>query len=141
MPTHHLTERGGNKKQEENICLFAQTNFRNQMRRFGIKTDDRRRHMYVIGKTGMGKTTMMENMVLHDIYNGHGVGIVDPHGDFAEKIIDYIPPERINDVVYLNPADTEFPIGFNILEIKSEEQKHLITGGLMATFKKIWPDV
>jgi len=125
----------------EDICLFAQTNFRNQLRRFGIKTDDRRRHMYVIGKTGMGKTTMLENMVLQDIYKGHGIGVVDPHGDFAEKIIDYIPQNRINDVVYVNPADSAFPIGFNILEVKNEEQKHLIAAGLMATFKKIWPDV
>jgi len=141
MPTHHLQTKSDAPKPKEEICLFAQTNFRNQMIKFGIKTDDRRRHMYVIGKTGMGKTTMMENMVLHDIYNGHGVGIVDPHGDFAEKIINYIPPHRINDVVYLNPADVEHPIGFNIFEVQTEEQKHLIASGLMATFQKIWPDV
>ncbi len=140
MPTHQLLSR--DKKPEENdVCLFAETNFRNQMRRFGIKTDDRRRHMYVIGKTGMGKTTMMENMVLSDIYKGHGVGIVDPHGDFAERIIDFIPANRINDVVYINPADVANPIGFNILEVQNEEQKHLIAAGLMGTFKKIWPDV
>lgn len=140
MPSIHHRPKGSEEVKEE-ICLFAQTNFRNQMRRFGIKLDDRRRHMYVIGKTGMGKTTLMENMVLHDMYAGHGVGIVDPHGDFAEKILDYIPPSRINDVVYFNPADVEFPIGFNILEVKSEEQKHLVASGLMAIFKKIWPDV
>ncbi len=141
MPTHQLKPKDQRKEEKEEVCVFAQTNFRSQMRKFGIKLDDRRRHMYVIGKTGMGKTTMMENMVLHDIYAGHGVGVVDPHGDFAEKIIDYIPPHRINDVVYFNPADLNFPIGFNILEVKSEEQKHLVAAGLMATFKKIWPDV
>lgn len=141
MPTHHLTQRGQEPQKPQDICLFAQTNFRNQMRRFGIKTDDRRRHMYVIGKTGMGKTTMMENMVLNDIYKGHGVGIVDPHGDFAEKIINFIPSNRVNDIVYFNPADTDHPIGFNILEVQFEEQKHLIASGLMGTFKKIWPDV
>ncbi len=140
MPSPHHRPKGAEQQPEE-ICLFAQTNFRNQMRRFGVKLDDRRRHMYIIGKTGMGKTTMMENMVLHDIYAGHGVGVVDPHGDFAEKILDYIPSNRINDVVYFNPADVEFPIGFNILEVKSEEQKHLVASGLMAIFKKIWPDV
>lgn len=129
------------KKIEDDVCLFGQTNFRNQLIRFGIKTDDRRRHMYIIGKTGMGKTTMMENMVLNDIYKGHGVGIVDPHGDFAEKIIDYIPSRRINDVVYFNPSDTDNPIGFNILEVRDEKQKHLVASGLMAIFKKIWPDV
>ena len=111
------------------------------MHRFGIKVDDRRRHMYVVGKTGMGKTTLMENMVLHDIYQGHGVGVVDPHGDFAEKIINYIPSYRINDVIYINPSDVQYPIGFNILEVQNEEQKHLVAAGLMGIFKKIWPDV
>ena len=127
-------------KAKEDICLFGQTNYRNQLTRFGIKTDDRRRHMYIIGKTGMGKTTMMENMVLNDIYKGHGLGIVDPHGDFAEKIIDFIPSRRINDVVYFNPSDTDNPIGFNILEVSDEKQKHLVAAGLMGIFKKIWPD-
>jgi len=141
MPLHQLQPAGKQEVDEEAVCLFAQTNFRNQMRRFGIKTDDRRRHMYVIGKTGMGKTTLMENMVLQDIYKGNGIGVVDPHGDFAEKILNFIPPHRINDVVYFNPADVGFPIGFNILEVKSEEQKHLVAAGLMAVFKKIWPDV
>jgi hypothetical protein len=140
MTAPQLRSAGLVKKDKEDICLFGQTNFRNQLRRFGIKTDDRRRHMYIIGKTGMGKTTMMENMVLHDIYKGNGVGIVDPHGDYAEKIIDYIPPRRINDVVYLNPSDTDNPIGFNILEVKNDEQKHLVAAGLMGIFKKIWPD-
>jgi len=141
MPIVNLQPKGAGKRIEEDICVFAQTNFRNQLRKFGIKTDDRRRHMYVIGKTGMGKTTMMENMVLNDIYKGHGVGVVDPHGDFAEKIINYIPPHRINDVVYFNPGDVNYPIGFNILEVQTEEQKHLVASGLMAIFKKIWPDV
>lgn len=141
MPTHHLQKANEEETPQEEICIFAQTNFRNRPHRFGVKLDDRRRHMYVIGKTGMGKTTMMENMVLSDIYKGHGVGVVDPHGDFAEKILDYIPSHRINDVIYFNPADVEYPIGFNVLEAKTAEQKHLIAAGLMATFKKIWPDV
>ncbi|MBT3949258.1 type IV secretion system DNA-binding domain-containing protein [Candidatus Parcubacteria bacterium] len=140
MPIENLKPKG-EEKIKEDICIFAQTNYRSQPVKFGTKTDDRRRHMYVIGKTGMGKTTMMENMVLHDIYKGHGVGVVDPHGDFAEKLVDFIPSSRINDVIYLNPSDIDFPIGFNILEVKSEEQKHLIASGLMGIFKKIWPDV
>lgn len=141
MPTPQLQQVNRAPEEKESICLFAQTNYRNALRRFGIKLDDRRRHMYVIGKTGMGKTTMLENMVLHDIYNGHGIGIVDPHGDFAEKIINYVPSNRINDVIYVNPADVNFPIGFNILEVYNEEQKHLVAAGLMGVFKKIWPDV
>ena len=128
-------------KPNPDVNFFGATNFRNQNRRFGIKLDDRRRHMYVVGKTGMGKTTLLENMVLNDIYAGHGVGLVDPHGDFAEKIIDYIPANRINDLVYFNPADIDFPIGFNILETIRPEQKHLVASGLMGVFKKIWPDV
>jgi len=123
------------------INFFGMTNFRNQNRKFGIKLDDRRRHTYVVGKTGMGKTTMLENMVLNDIYAGNGVGVVDPHGDFAEKIIDYIPANRINDVVYFNPSDMDYPIGFNILETVNPAYKHLVASGLMGVFKKIWPDV
>ena len=124
-----------------NICLFGETDFRSQKKRFGIKLDDRRRHMYVIGKTGMGKTTLLENMMIHDIYAGHGLGIIDPHGDTAEKIIDYIPSDRINDVVYFNPADVAYPIGFNILETVNPDHKHLVVSGLMGVFKKIWPYV
>lgn len=123
------------------INFFGLTNYRNQNRKFGIKIDDRRRHMYLVGKTGMGKTTILENMVLNDIYAGHGVGLVDPHGDFAEKVIDFIPPHRVNDIVYFNPADIDFPIGFNILESVNPEYRHLVASGLMGVFKKIWPDV
>lgn len=128
-------------KGDPNVNYFGMTNYRNAFRKFGIKLDDRRRHMYIVGKTGMGKTTLMENMILNDIYAGHGVGLVDPHGDYAEKIINYIPPNRINDVVYFNPADINYPIGFNILETINPEHKHLVASGLMGVFKKIWPDV
>lgn len=126
---------------ETEITLFGEVNFRNQHKRFGIKTDDRRRHMYVIGKTGMGKTTLLENMILSDIYAGHGCCYIDPHGDTAEKLVNFIPSHRVNDVVYFNPADVDFPIGFNILETEAEWQKPLVASGLMGVFKKIWPDV
>lgn len=126
---------------ENEITLFGETNFRNQRTRFGIKTDDRRRHVYVIGKTGMGKTTMLENMLASDLKNGHGCCLIDPHGDSAEKILDFIPANRVNDVVYFNPADMDYPIGFNILEITDPRQKHLVAAGLMGVFKKLWPDV
>ncbi len=130
-----------NHDHENEITLFAETNFRDARRRFGIKTDDRRRHMYIIGKTGMGKTTLIENLVRSDIAAGHGLCFVDPHGDSAEKLLDYIPAHRINDVVYFNPADQDFPPGFNILETVDDGQKHLVASGLMGVFKKIWPDV
>ncbi len=124
--------------EQEIINFFAKTNFRNRQVPFGIKTDDRRRHMYVIGKTGMGKTTMMENMVIQDIRNGKGVCFIDPHGDSLKKILDYIPNDRINDVVYFNPADLDHPIAFNILEAVDSKYKHLVASGLMGVFTKIW---
>jgi CxxC-x17-CxxC domain-containing protein len=123
------------------INFFAKTNFRNQERVFGIKKDDRRRHMYLIGKTGMGKSNMLENMAIQDIRNGEGVCVVDPHGEFAEKMLRAVPANRINDVVYFNPADAEFPIAFNILESVAEDKKNLVASGMMGVFKKIWPDV
>ncbi len=126
---------------DSQITFFAETNFRNERRRFGIKTDDRRRHMYVIGQTGTGKTTMMENMVISDILAGNGVGVVDPHGEFAEKILDFIPKERVKDVIYFNPADLDFPIAFNAIEKVDSSMRHLVASGLMGVFKKIWPDV
>ncbi|MEK7607013.1 MAG: type IV secretion system DNA-binding domain-containing protein [Patescibacteria group bacterium] len=126
---------------DNEVVLFAETNFRNQKRRFGVKTDDRRRHFYCIGKTGMGKSTLLENMIIADIKAGHGVCVVDPHGDLAEKILEYIPSNRVNDVIYFNPADMDFPIGFNVLESVDTSHKHLIASGLMGVFKKIWPDV
>jgi len=124
----------------EQVTTFAKTNHRNSDVKFGIKTDDRRRHMYFIGKTGMGKSTVLENMVIQDIQNGKGVCVVDPHGDLVEKVIDFIPPNRINDVVYFNPADLNYPIAFNILEHVSIEQRHLVVSGLLGVFKKIWAD-
>lgn len=125
----------------EQITFFGETTFRNQKRKFGIKTDDRRRHIYLIGKTGMGKTAMLENMAIQDIQAGHGIGFVDPHGEAAEKLLDFIPSYRINDVIYFNPADLEWPIAFNVMEKVNPEHRHLVASGLMGVFKKIWPDV
>ncbi len=129
------------QKVSSDINIFAQTDFRNSNKRFGIKIDDRRRHMYIIGKTGMGKSTLIENMVVNDILAGHGIALIDPHGDMAEKVLDFVPPERVKDVVYFNPADLEHPLGFNILESVSADHRHLVAAGLMGVFKKIWPDV
>ncbi len=124
----------------DNINIFAKTNFREHEHKFGIKTDDRRRHIYVIGKTGMGKTTLLENMALNDIRSGKGVAIIDPHGDFAEKILKFIPSQRTNEVIYFNPADTEYPIAFNVMEKVNPQYRHLVSSGLIGVFKKIWAD-
>ena len=123
------------------INFFAKTTFRNQFQKFGIKTDDRRRHIYIIGKTGVGKTSLLKTMIVQDIVEGRGVGFVDPHGEAAEELLDFIPKERIKDVVYFNPADLNHPISFNVMEEVDIEHRHLVASGLMGVFKKIWPDV
>ncbi|MDD5589923.1 MAG: type IV secretion system DNA-binding domain-containing protein [Candidatus Portnoybacteria bacterium] len=125
---------------DDGITYFAETNFRNEKVKFGIKTRDRRRHFYIIGKTGVGKTTLEENMAIQDIQAGKGVGIVDPHGEFAEKMLDYVPSERINDVVYFNPADLDYPIAFNAIEKVDPEHRHLVASGLVGVFKKLWAE-
>ncbi len=122
------------------IAVFAQTTYRNEFKRFGIKSDDRRRHMYLIGKTGMGKSTVLENMIVGDIQAGHGVAVVDPHGDLAEKVIEYIPASRIQDVVYFNPSDINYPIAFNVVEQVEPHLRHLVASGLIGVFQKLWAD-
>lgn len=123
-------------KLQPEICYFGSKTGENGTETFGISKQDRRSHMYVVGKTGMGKTTLLQNMILQDIYNGYGVCFVDPHGDSSEYILDRIPTHRQTDVIYLNPGDLEFPIGLNILENNSEP--YLTASGLMAVFNKIW---
>lgn len=125
----------------EEINFFGKTNFRNTNKKFGIKVDDRRRHLYSVGKTGMGKTAMIQNMAIQDIQAGRGIGFVDPHGEAAENLLDFIPSNRVNDVIYFNPADLDYPTAFNVMEKVDVEHRHLVSGGLMGVFKKIWPDV
>ena len=126
---------------KDNINFFGVTTFRNERKKFGIKTDDRRRHFYCIGKTGMGKSNLMENMAVQDIQMGRGVAYVDPHGEGAEKLLNFVPAERINDVIFFNPADLDYPIAFNVMEKVDFRYRHLVAGGLMEVFKKVWPDV
>ncbi|MCA9387524.1 MAG: type IV secretion system DNA-binding domain-containing protein [Candidatus Andersenbacteria bacterium] len=126
--------------QDTDLTVFGQTNFRNAAKRFGIMRDDRRRHMYVIGKTGMGKSTLLQNMVVSDMNAGNGLCLVDPHGDFAELMLDYVPSHRVNDVVYFDPADLDFPIAFNVMEAVDPRYRHLVSAGLVGVFKKIWAD-
>ncbi len=126
---------------DNNITFFGTTNFRNEKKKFGIRRDDRRRHFYIIGKTGMGKTALVENMAVQDIQNGEGIGFVDPHGEAAENLLSYVPENRINDVIYFNPANMERVIGFNVMEKVDQDYRYLVASGLMGVFKKIWPDV
>ncbi len=128
---------------EENVesldlTVFAKTNFRHIIHKFGIKTSDRRLHIYAIGKTGTGKTTMLENMIIDDIREGRGVAVVDPHGDLIKRILNFIPNERINDVIVFSPADREYPVAFNPLEAVDPEMKNIIASGVVGIFKKIF---
>jgi len=125
---------------ENRITCFARTNSRGQSVPFGIKAKDRQRHMYVIGKTGMGKSTLLENMAAQDIQNGEGMAFIDPHGSAIEVLLEYVPEHRLDDVVYFAPFDMENPISFNIMEDVGEDTRHLVVSGLMSTFKKIWED-
>lgn len=125
----------------KDLTYIAKTNFRKSEQVFGIKRADRRQHMYVIGKTGAGKTAFLKNMALQDISNGEGLAIIDPHGEFVEEVLDSIPSHRINDVVYFNPADMEFPVSFNIMDVSDPKYKHLIASGLIGIFTKIWANV
>lgn len=107
---------------------------------FGIRAADRGKHIYVIGKTGMGKSTMLENMAIQDIQNGEGIAFIDPHGSTAEKLLDFVPHERIKDVVYFAPFDTDHPMGFNVMEDVGYDRRHLVVSGLMGALKRIWVD-
>ena len=124
----------------EQITFFAQTDARGQSVPFGIKAKDRTRHVYVIGKTGMGKSTLLENMAIQDIKNGNGLAFIDPHGQTAETLLDYIPEERKDDVLYFAPFDMEYPVSFNVMEDVGPDKRHLVVSGLMSVFEKIWVD-
>ncbi|MBX4197905.1 type IV secretion system DNA-binding domain-containing protein [Candidatus Parcubacteria bacterium] len=126
--------------QNDPITYFAETDSRNKRVPFGIKASDRTRHVYVIGKTGMGKSTLLENMAVQDIKNGEGLAFIDPHGKTADLLLEYVPQERIKDVIYFAPFDLEHPISFNVMEDVGYERRHLVASGLMSAFKKIWVD-
>lgn len=137
-PENLPTSQTQTEEEKKDVNFFATTEYRNQEEIFGIRTPDRRRHMYIIGKTGTGKSTLIGNMAIDDIRKGRGVGIIDPHGDLSEIILDYIPKRRINDVVYLEPFDTSRPFSLNILEVKSAEQRDLVASGIVSIFYKMY---
>lgn len=129
------------KEHDENLVTYlAVTDARNKKVPFGIKAKDRIRHVYVIGKTGMGKSTLLENMAVQDIQNGEGFAFIDPHGSTAEKILEYIGEERMKDVLYFAPFDMNYPVSFNVMEDVGADKRHLVANGLMSAFKKIWVD-
>ena len=135
-------------QEDKKITYFGIADSRNQERKFGIYDEDRLRHVYAIGKTGMGKSTLLENMAIQDIQNGNGLAFLDPHGKTVDLLMEYVPEHRIKDVIYIAPFDLEHPIAFNVLEDVEADaggepdpvRRQLIVSGLMSTFKKLWQD-
>ncbi len=125
---------------KERTTFFGSTDFRGKKIKFGIKAKDRLKHVYVIGKTGMGKSVLLENMAIQDIQNGEGLAFFDPHGSSAETLLEHIPEERIQDVLYFAPFDLEHPVSFNVMENVEPDKRHLVVSGLMSVFEKIWED-
>ena len=128
-------------EEKSKINFFAKTLFKNHETIFGIKDKDRLRHIWTVGKTGTGKSTMIANMAIDDLKKGRGVAILDPHGDLVDDVLDYIPAHRINDTIYFNPADRDFPITLNPLEVTNREEAELVASGLMSIFTKVWANV
>lgn len=122
------------------ITWIGTTNYRNVNKCFGIKDEDRLRHIYCIGKTGMGKSTLLQNMARSDILRGNGLAVIDPHGDVAEELLKNIPKERQSDVIYVNPANMDAPLAFNPLHAIHPNYHHLVASGLVSTFRKVWSD-
>lgn len=112
--------------------------YRGVERKVFMSLDDRRRHMYIIGKTGTGKSEFLKEMILQDIESGHGVCAIDPHGEFIEDILQLMPPERADDVIYFNPSDLERPMGMNMMEADSEEQRHFVVGSVIGLMYKLY---
>ncbi len=125
---------------DDRITCFAETNFRNERKKFGIKRKDRRYHMYVVGKTGVGKSTLLLNMIRQDIENNEGICVLDPHGDLIEKALKFIPEYRLKDLIYFNPQHKKQVLYFNPLEVFNHSERHLVVSSLVSVFKKIWAD-
>lgn len=123
------------------INFLGEVNFQGQRKRIAIKQNDRNHHIYIVGKTGVGKITLLKSMIIQDILNNQGVCFIDPYGDSAEDLLDFIPKNKINDVVYFNVGDLEYPIAFNIIYNLNDENYHLVALGLVEALKKIWADV
>ena len=127
-------------RKEEGVAVLGRVRFRARREVFGIRQDDRRRHLAVIGKTGMGKTTLLKNLIASDIEAGRGVALVDPHGDLADSVLESVPAYRTNDVVLFDAADRDYPLSFNPLACHHPEQRPLVASGVVSVFKKLHGD-
>src|SRR5712692_5181604 len=122
------------------IIRFARVDHRNRNQLFGIKDEDRFSHIYIIGKTGTGKSTLLETMALQDLTRGSGFALIDPHGDLVERVAGQVPRWRASDVIYFNASDPSQPHGYNPLRHVREDRIALAASGFMEVFKKMWPD-
>lgn len=128
----------GDRANDDQISAFGLTNFRGLQQQFGMWRSDRNRHVYIIGQTGTGKSGMLELFALSDIYHSQGYAIIDPHGDFAINNLKFVPPNRIQDIVYFNPADTAYPLGFNPMEVYDPSQKSNISSEIIGVLKRMF---
>ena len=143
VETHHIRYLNAkNAPAPHNIpktgLYLGKSNYRGEMREVFIGDDDRRRHMYIIGKTGTGKSEFLKEMILQDIEAGKGVCAIDPHGEFIEDVLELMPPERADDVIYFNPSDLSRPMGLNMMEADSEEQRHFVVGSIIGLMYKLY---
>lgn len=120
------------------LTVLGDTDYRGDKIRFGIKEEDKFRHVYIVGKTGTGKSTFISNMIISDMQAGNGLCILDPHGELVDTIVESIPSHRINDVILFDISDTEYPIGFNLLQAENEDEKNRIASGVVSTFQKLF---
>lgn len=120
----------------ENAVILGETLYRNSQTRFGIRKADRRKHMYIIGKTGVGKSTLIENMIIQDMRRGEGLAVLDPHGQLIDELLEFVPENRLEDVVIFNPADADYPVSLNMLEMVDPRQRTLMADSLVDVFKK-----
>lgn len=137
-PENLPTALNATDEDKKQINFFAKTLYKNHDTIFGLKDIDRRRHIWTIGKTGTGKSTMIANMAIDDMKKGRGLAVIDPHGDLCEILLNYVPKSRINDVVYFNPADKDYPIVINPLEVTNKEEAELVVSGIVSIFNKIF---
>ena len=123
---------------EKDLTILGNTDYRGEKITFGIKKEDKFRHMYIVGKTGTGKSVFLSNMIISDMKAGNGLCLLDPHGELVDSVLEHIPTNRINDVILFDVADSDYPIGFNLLQANTEEEKNLVASGVVSTFNKLF---
>ncbi len=133
-----IAHEGMTDEEKKNLTFIGKTEYKNKQAVFGIKSKDRLRHVYIVGKTGSGKSWMINNMAIEDIRKGYGVAVLDPHGDAVDAILDYIPKNRINDVCYFNPSDPDYSYPLNVLEVSNYSQRELVVSGIIGIFYKLY---